>query len=256
MDIIFLGTGSAFCLKNFHSNALIVENNKKILFDAGGDLRFSLNEQGLSYNDIDAVYISHLHNDHIGGLEYLGLESYFSVPRHKIKLYIHKKLIDDLWNSSLSGGLRKISTGELHLHDYFDVITVEDSFNWQGHNIELIETVHSADVLNVHPVFGLFINCTSGKKVYLTADTRYVPEIIGKFYEKADFIIHDTETANYRSEIHSHYDDLIHLDGKVKMKTYLWHYQDNVSDNFEIWQENARKNQFIGFLKKGQKLSF
>ena len=27
---------------------------------------------GLGYADIDAVYISHLHADHVGGLEWLG----------------------------------------------------------------------------------------------------------------------------------------------------------------------------------------
>jgi len=64
MNIIFAGTGSAFCMKNYQSNILIHKNGKYLLFDAGGDVRFALRDVGLSYKDISALYISHLHADH------------------------------------------------------------------------------------------------------------------------------------------------------------------------------------------------
>jgi ribonuclease BN (tRNA processing enzyme) len=256
MEFLFLGTGSAFCLKNYQSNAIINENGKNLLIDAGGDIRFALNDNGLSFYDIDALYISHLHNDHIGGIEYLALESYFAKPRHKIKLFVHDKLVDELWNNSLKGGLSVISEGNLLLNDYFEVNILERSFIWESINFNLIETIHSLDVLSVHPVFGLLIEPENGKKVYLTGDTRFVPEIIGDNYAKADYIIHDTETGIVKTEIHSHFDDLIKLDRSVKEKTYLWHYQDNVSGDFNNWQDKAIVNGFKGFIQKGQRLTF
>jgi hypothetical protein len=39
MRIKFLGTGSAFTLKNYQSNLAIEQNGKRLLLYAGGDIR-------------------------------------------------------------------------------------------------------------------------------------------------------------------------------------------------------------------------
>ncbi|MDM8551284.1 MBL fold metallo-hydrolase [Desulfobacterales bacterium HSG2] len=50
----------------------------RLLLDIGGDVRHALKFLGLTSSDIDGVYISHAHNDHIGGMEYLGLTTLFN----------------------------------------------------------------------------------------------------------------------------------------------------------------------------------
>ena len=52
---------------------LINEQGNKLLIDCGSDIRFSLYAAGFSHLDITDIYISHLHADHAGGLEYIGL---------------------------------------------------------------------------------------------------------------------------------------------------------------------------------------
>lgn len=50
----------------------------RLLLDAGGDVRHALKNIGLSSSDIDGIYISHPHADHIGGIEYMGLTTLFN----------------------------------------------------------------------------------------------------------------------------------------------------------------------------------
>lgn len=75
-----------FYVPKWHSNFLIefdMPGKKgkppyRLLIDAGGDVRHALQGVDLAAKDIDGVYISHPHNDHIGGMEYLGLMTLFN----------------------------------------------------------------------------------------------------------------------------------------------------------------------------------
>ena len=118
MIIKFLGSGSAFTMSNFQTNMMLVKGQKKLLIDAGTDLRFSLFEAGMSYKDVDDVYISHLHADHAGGLEYLAFCRYFDPSCNKPNLWVSKVLSESLWQNTLSGGLGSVQNKIMKLSDY------------------------------------------------------------------------------------------------------------------------------------------
>jgi len=83
LKINFVGTGSAFTMDNYQTNALVtLDNGYRLLVDCGGDVRRALRQHaGATHSDIDGVYISHLHNDHIGGLEWLAFAARFDPRR-------------------------------------------------------------------------------------------------------------------------------------------------------------------------------
>jgi ribonuclease BN (tRNA processing enzyme) len=267
MELIALGTGSAFTLKNFQSNYLL-KGAVNLLIDCGGDIRFSLKEQNMSYKDIDAVYVSHLHADHQGGLEYLAFCSYFDPSKKKVTLYGHKRVIDELWNGSLRGGLKSIEGKMVNLEDYFDVMLFEDngSFIFNDSLFSLIQVMHIMDGYAIVPSFGLMfdyyktwvgdspnlkVEDITPQKVFLTTDCQFCPEQIKDFYKQADIIIQDCEVGKFPSGVHAHYDKLITLPDEIKGKMYLTHYQDSVLNDFDASQEQALKDGFRGFLRKG-----
>lgn len=254
MKLIFLGTGAAFSMKNYQSNLLIEENGKYLLVDAGGDIRFSLRDVNLSSKNIDAVYLTHLHNDHIGGMEYMAFTTFFDTSREKLKLYCHKVLVEDLWSSSLRGGLSSIQGQILNIYDYFNVHALNNDaeFEWQGIQLKMQTAIHVFNGFSTIPTFGLMMKIKSGKNIYLTSDTQFTPDYLKDAYEQADIIIHDCETSQFKTGVHAHYDDLKNLPVHLKNKILMWHYQDDVIDNFDEWNKKAIQDGFLGFLKKGE----
>jgi len=259
MKVTFLGTGSAFCMENYQTNALVeCDNGYRLLIDCGGDIRFSLAEVGLSYLDIDGVYVSHLHADHIGGLEYMAFATFFD-PRYAKRpdLFISEFMADDLWTRSLSGGLSSLQNQRATLDTYFNVHAVpkNESFTVGGHTFRLVQMIHFVNGYTFELSFGLLVKV--GKDtIFFTTDTQYAPAQIKDFYREATIVFHDCETAPFRSGVHAHFDELSDLSNATKAKLHLIHYQDNVVQEWGSWQERARTAGFARFVHKGESYKF
>jgi ribonuclease BN (tRNA processing enzyme) len=249
MQLLFLGSGSAHTVggDNFQSNMLLTaDSGQHLLIDCGTDIRWSLAKRGLSYRDITDIYVSHLHADHVGGLEYVGFTTKFDPHCRPPRLYLERSLADPLWNHVLRGGMGYVSDTSATLNTFFDVRTVaaHQPFLWQGVPLQPVRTIHvSTSPETVHS-YGLLIG-EPGERVFLTTDTKYTPDHLAAWYALADVIFHDCETAATRSGIHAHYQDLRQLPRDVRAKTWLYHYQpgplpDAVADGF------------LGFVRPGQ----
>lgn len=258
MKLQFVGTGSAFCMNNYQTNMLVENNGRNLLIDAGGDLRFSLKEVGLTYLDIDAIYITHLHADHIGGLEWAAFTTYFD-PRaeDKILLIGNNELIRELWNHSLEGGLKSIQGKKTTLDDFFDVMMVKRNgkFVWEDINFRIVQSVHIMDEYSIVPSFGIMFQDDNGRTIYYTGDTQFNPNQIMDFYKQADLIIQDCETMYInnnaiKSGVHAHYEELKTLPDNIKSKMLLQHYQDSILEKRSViskeWNEKAKKDGFMG----------
>jgi 7,8-dihydropterin-6-yl-methyl-4-(beta-D-ribofuranosyl)aminobenzene 5'-phosphate synthase len=71
-------------------SALLSSEGTKVLFDCGWDghvLRRNLGRLGFGFSDIDMVFISHSHWDHIGGLPEVLQDS---IMRDSLKVIVHK----------------------------------------------------------------------------------------------------------------------------------------------------------------------
>lgn len=248
MKLIFLGTGSAFALDgNFQSNILLQsENGKNLLLDCGTDIRFALAEQGLYYYDISDVYISHMHADHVGGLEWLAFTTKFDPRCPKVNLFAHDDIAKNLWDKTLSGGLSSIQGLKAEISTYFEVFPVEenDFFMWQHIKFQIVQTIHFLSGFAIMPSYGLFFN-VNGCQIFITTDTQFTPVYFEPMYRAADLIFHDCETSPAKSGVHAHYSDLVQLDPEIKRKMWLYHYNKKPLPK-------ARHDGFAGFVKKGQ----
>lgn len=250
LKITFLGTGSAFVLglENFHSNVLIEDltSNKKLLVDCGSDARFSLDRLGYGFKDIDAVYVSHIHADHTGGLEWLGFTRYFSgCP--KSQLYLSNDIVTLLWDNTLKGGMMTLEDQQAELSTFFEVNAVgaSNSFRWQTHQFQLVPTQHVINNGQDMPCYGLFFS-VNGTHIYFTADCRISTYEQNKhYYQQATMVFHDCETTPFKSGVHPHYSELQTLPSEIKRKLWLYHYHSS-----QLHQ--PKEDGFKGFVQIGQ----
>jgi ribonuclease BN (tRNA processing enzyme) len=255
MKLTFLGSGSAFTVGtgNYHSNMLLHdEKGNRLLIDCGSDARLSLHELGLSHRDIQAVYISHLHADHVGGLEWLAFTTRFdpACKNKKVGLYVSEHLVNALWHKVLSGGLSSLQTEIATLASYFIVNPIKENsgFKWLQIDFKIIQTIHIISGFTVIPSYGLMFTL-QGKKVFITTDTQFAPAQIKDYYEIADIIFHDCETTVNKSGVHAHYSELATLPAQIKKKIWLYHYNPGALPD-------AKQDGFRGFVKKGQCFDF
>jgi ribonuclease BN (tRNA processing enzyme) len=250
VKLTFLGTGSAFTVgDNFHSNMLLESGSgKKLLIDCGSDARHSLAKVGFGYADIDAVYISHLHADHSGGLEWLAFSTKFSADCHRPTLFIHETMVNTLWDNQLSAGLKPLGSTSGTLATYFDVKPLKKVFDWEGVRFELVQSMHIQEGSKWVSTFGLIFKVGT-HEIFITTDTQFAEDHFMPYYERAEVIFHDCETASDTSEVHTSYAQLKNLTAHIKDKMWLYHYNPGALPN-------ATRDGFLGFVARGQSFEF
>lgn len=237
-EIIIIGCGHSESIRNFNNNALVRSEKGNMLIDCGHTIKHALHASGLNIGDIDAIYISHVHGDHVFGLERVAYESKFKYKK-KIKLFFHSSIYEELWEQTLKGSLGKNGDGPAELGDYFNVNIINgEKFSCLGVDYKLIMAKHTPN----KPAYGLLIN----NSTFYSTDTLALPEIINKINYSIAF--HDV-TLSDTNPVHATLNSLINEYSKEKRKRILLM---SYEDNWEEFSGTVEK-EFKGFAKQGMR---
>jgi len=229
MKLEFLGVGNFFTKQDYHNNLLV---NDHILVDCGYTAGRSLADSNRSFADIDTLFITHTHADHIEGLEECAFFNKYVKGGPKPKLYLPNALIPDLWENSLKGGLYDAVSGATGLEDYFDLHPVADNFSADQIQFDLIPTNHVQNKF----CCGLLL----GNKVYYSGDTQFDRNMIlaNGSHSDVEAIFHDVQF--FQAGVHTPMDDLLTLPPEIRQKTWLMHYSDD-------YEQHTRRASDAGF---------
>ena len=194
IKVTLLGTGGvAPVMSRFGASTLLEAGGHKYLFDAGRGALVRLTQVGVRWQDIDGVFLTHLHSDHVVGLPDLlltgwlvnpgrnrpvrvwgpkGTESMFSHLRSAFEFDIRFRQADD--RASAEGIV--VQTQEVT-----EGVVFRDG--------DLTVTAFAVDHSPVTPVFGYRIDYR-GRSVVLSGDTRLSENLI-RHSSGVDLIVHE-----------------------------------------------------------------
>ena len=252
MKITPLGVGGAFTKTNYHNNYIMQIGEQLLLVDAGTTLRTSLVEAGYHYTDIDYVYISHLHFDHVGGLEEMILQRYwhFEDGKHvplKTKIIVHEKL-----SLSLRTLLSQSLNNQGHAVEDFCQFVIpknEGSMFIGNSTFSLFDTTNFHQEGMISSGFKLSWN---GANLVYTSDIKRLDQanIIAQVDEKTVAIFQDVSFTT--NGAHATLEEVLnYYPPNMHEKIYAMHYNDNVGDFDEVIQQAK-----IQLVKRQQVIEF
>jgi glyoxylase-like metal-dependent hydrolase (beta-lactamase superfamily II) len=216
MRVYPIGVGTAFARRFFNTNLMVeFDASDFLLVDCGTTASRSLDTIGISVLDVRNLFVSHLHADHIGGIEELALKAKLQRCA-KIALYVQEQLVDGLWGS-IRGGIEYTELGRMKLDDYFDLHAYQDGFTLGGVQFSSQPTRHVEGMLSFDLGF---------ENLLLTSDTIFWHEYAVHRAKEFQIVVHDC-SFNNAQRVHTYYEDLLtHRD--LFNELHIIHYEDYI----------------------------
>lgn len=239
-ELLVLGVGNSESMRFWNASLLVQTAAGNLLIDCGPTFKYALRDVGRTAADVDAVYITHLHGDHIHGLERLGYESRYGFNK-RVRLLLEPPLVTPLWDSCLCGSMGMSSSGRNCLEDFFEVSVVKDhAFAFGRCSFRSFGTRHTPGMDS----FGLII----ADRVIYTSDSRAMPELVERARD-ATLVIHDFSVQD-EHPVHATRRALVATyPSWLRQRMLLIHYEDTVP---ELAGELERD--FLGLARQGQRV--
>lgn len=233
MKITFIGCGDAFSDILGNNSALLEFGDTNLLIDIPDSNYSRLKNIGKEYSDIQNIFITHLHGDHINGLERMAYYRKYATPVihpnkniPKPNLFVPETIYQGLWDS-VKNGLGITLDGTSCLEDFFHVhriIMIGGSgfFEIDGVRFILTPSIHVPNM----PVYGLWVM----NEFYYSADAIYDNQSITSFLPIVKKIFHDIHFFPQEIKVHASIRDFSHLSEDEKVKIFAMHYDDSKAD--------------------------
>jgi ribonuclease BN (tRNA processing enzyme) len=180
MKLIILGSGT--CVPSVKRNApgyYLEAENRQILIDCGSGTLLQLEKLGKSYKDIDAVFITHPHPDHIAGLMPL-IHALLATP-----LFKREKTLSLIGPKGFKAFYQKCIASILGFPRTFSIqiIEIENEIDYPPFHVLSAGTIHSENSIAFRFEY-------KNKSIVITGDADYDNGII-ELSKNSDILIAD-----------------------------------------------------------------
>jgi len=207
MRALILGIGDAFTSRGFGTSAVVQGKSGHLLIDCPDLIHRAIREAcetsgwKVDYRSIDDIIITHLHGDHVNGLESFGwarlVERLRGLSTQLPRIHTHPAAAARLWerlapamDPPLTRGGRKST-----LEDFFEVHIIEPgtTATIAGISVDCRYTIHPV------PTIGLKLS-EGGKTLGWSGDTCFEQAHI-EWLESSDIIVHEANLGPAHTQI-------------------------------------------------------
>ena len=193
IKVTLLGTGSPLPeMHRFGPSILVEAGGRKLLFDAGRGALQRLWQINMQWSNVEGVFLTHLHSDHVVGFPDLWLTGWL-VSRRNVPL----KVWGPRGTQKMMGYLEQAYEYDIRIRLYDDralpegvVLLAEDISESVVDEVGGVKvTAFEVDHSPIKPAFGYRIDY-AGRSVVLSGDTRVSDNLI-RYAQGADLLIHE-----------------------------------------------------------------
>ncbi|MBR3917757.1 MAG: ribonuclease Z [Clostridia bacterium] len=240
MRWITIGTSHGYSeIGRATSGHLLTVNGVHYVFDCGTHVESKMTNENLSAYDIRCVFITHMHEDHVGSLSCIAKKFIAYSKNVRVDMFLPEQAGIDAFKGWLTA---------LHMEPKEDFISfhcVKEGFIYSDENIR-VKAIRTDHLLGgKYPSFVYYIEAEGKKLMYicdLSCDFHDYPQIV--FEEDFDAIICELV----------HYDVEKNIDTIAKTRTKKMIYTHIFPTNYEQMQKNKDKLPFeTVFAEDGMK---
>jgi len=201
MRVTLLGTGTPFPNAERFGSAILVEaGGKRLLFDCGRGVVIRLTQAGVNPKEVDGLFLTHLHSDHVVGIPDLLLSGWFLGRSEPLPIW------GPQGTSNMAAHLVQAFSFDIHIRQ-----VAPDPLPAKGVEIDAKEVAQGetyndgstrvsaflVDHGTVKPAFGYRID-SAGHSVVISGDTKLCQNLID-FAKGADCLIHAAWGAGWKN---------------------------------------------------------
>jgi ribonuclease Z len=205
LKVTLLGTGNPRpVIERFGPSILVEAGNQKLIFDCGRGCTQRLYQQRIPFPEVTALFLTHLHSDHIVGLPDLWLTGWIMGRNTPLRVW------GPAGTQQMMKHLEEAYVFDIHIRRDVDeqltpsgvVVEAKDIeqgvvYDRDGVKVTAFLVDHGA----VKPALGYRVDY-AGHSVVLSGDTRYSENLI-KFAQGTDVLIHEVLAANAYRSLHT-----------------------------------------------------
>lgn len=225
-EVVVLGVGDAFSEIHRPAALLLVCDGFCLGVDCPDGYLAALRSASecasrqLPASDVDHVLITHVHGDHMNGLEGYAFYKHL-VEGGRIRLLSSPEVRACIWDQRLAASMAQLWDGHHYRHmgfdDYFDHLPL----SWSEPTSVGPFTIRTRRTLHHVPTSALLVEA-AGRALGYSSDTAFDPDLLA-FLEPADLIIHETNLGPG----HTPYEKLAALPAALRSRMRLVHYRDD-----------------------------